>query len=619
MAKGRQELEERFDRLENAIWQLTRSIERLEDIIAGEQAPPRQAPDAPAPAPVEPRPSELRPSERHAQEAPPIKPQAPPPPIQPEPKAPSLLLETLRDSNFWLNKIGIVLLLLGVAFLFRYSADQGWLTPPMRVAFGLVIGVGLLATGTHIHGKSRHFSQVLSGGGIAALYITGFGAYELYELVPYGVAFFFMGTVSLIAFLLSLKQQEMTLSLIGVAGALATPLFLERGIDTLPGVVAYTGTVLAVAAGIYLYKGWRTLLEVSVAGGWISLLVYLSTLPVNKELAANDRIALQAGVGAALAAFWLVPVIREVLRARQPGKWEYHTPAWMRALHPRDRRVDISHVYILVISTPLAALRFSMAIWDLSDPAWGWFTLGGAAVFALVFLTLRQWEASRDVAYVHILMAMALLSIALVLLLDGDALFFSLVAQAAVMHAAAYRFHDLRISLISHGYFVLIGLWLAQRLIEADVEGTAILNQQALADLSAIAAAAGVSFLLKEKEVRLVYRLLAHAAFLGWLLRELSSLENGQGYVTVAWGGYAIALLIAGLVLDDGFARLTGLTTLYIVVGKLLLIDLTEVATIWRILLFIGFGLMFLLLSYFYQSLWKPKLSGKIQSGPTAS
>lgn len=53
-------------------------------------------------------------------------------------------LENLRSWEWWLNKIGIGLLLFGLAFLFKFSIDQGWLSPPVRVGFGLALGVGLL-------------------------------------------------------------------------------------------------------------------------------------------------------------------------------------------------------------------------------------------------------------------------------------------------------------------------------------------------------------------------------------------------------------------------------------------------------------------------------------------
>ena len=84
------------------------------------------------------------------------------------------LPENMRTSEYWLNKIGIGLVLFGVAFLFKNSIAQGWMTPPVRVGFGLILGVGLILAGLRMSVDRRHFSQVLIDGGIATVYIIGF-------------------------------------------------------------------------------------------------------------------------------------------------------------------------------------------------------------------------------------------------------------------------------------------------------------------------------------------------------------------------------------------------------------------------------------------------------------
>jgi len=40
-------------------------------------------------------------------------------------------------------------------------------------------------------------------------------------------------------------------------------------------------------------------------------------------------------------------------------------------------------------------------------------------------------------------------------------------------------------------------------------------------------------------------------------------------------------------------------------VAKLFIVDLSELETIWRVLLFMGFGAIFLLLSYYFPKLWR--------------
>lgn len=52
----------------------------------------------------------------------------------------------------WLGRVGLGLLFLGLAYLFRYSIDQGWITPAVRVATGTGIGAVLLVLGLRLQG-----------------------------------------------------------------------------------------------------------------------------------------------------------------------------------------------------------------------------------------------------------------------------------------------------------------------------------------------------------------------------------------------------------------------------------------------------------------------------------
>lgn len=137
----------------------------------------------------------------------------------------------LRGWEWWLNKIGIGLLLFGLAFLFKFSVDQGWLSPEVRVGFGLAVGASLIVTGLRVYEERRAFSQVLLGGGIGAFYTTGFAAYTLYALVPHALAFVFMVATTSLAFAFSIRQDQAVLSMIGAAGGFGTPflLYTETG------------------------------------------------------------------------------------------------------------------------------------------------------------------------------------------------------------------------------------------------------------------------------------------------------------------------------------------------------------------------------------------------------
>ena len=251
-------------------------------------------------------------------------------------------LGNLSSGEWWLNRLGVGLLLFGVAFLFMFSVERGWITPHMRVGFGLAISAALLALGLRVYEDHRAFSQVLLGGGVGALYITGFATFQLYEIVAYPIAFAFMVAVTLLAYLLSLRQDEAALSVIGALGGLGTPFLVYTDAGTLGGLVLYTCLILAGMTGAYFYKGWVSLLTVSSVGGWLVFLVgYLSSCSFRAAPSFGERWALQLGVIFAWLLFWLVPVTREVLygSGRAPA-----------------------HVYLYAVSNPIILLGFTDAI-----------------------------------------------------------------------------------------------------------------------------------------------------------------------------------------------------------------------------------------------------------------
>lgn len=604
-------IEEDLDDIRLALWMISEKLEepRLEKAAGAEPASETRRPE----------------SAGLIRDVTPVEPQEPPAPVhtpaQPEiPAEPATASsETAPDAGrpssprfisspqFWFNLIGIVLVLLGVVFLYRYSVDQGWITPPMRVAAGMAVGVAMVSLGLFLHSRQRFFSQMLMGGGIAALYISGFAAFQLYELIPYPVAMAWMGSVTLAAYVLSVQQDEQVLSLVATIGGLLTPFLLHDAVGSRADIVIYTCGVLSGSSAVYLYKGWRPLLWISVAGGWLTLMyIQVESLTGYAGLTAADKRAMQFGVIFAVLAFWLLPLVREALSDRNPDRWPRPHVIPGDTVYDSLESVINRHVHTLSISTPFIALFFTREIWDLTNREWGWVTLGAAAVCGLAFLALWTREGLRELAYTQALVDLALTTMAISLILDGDARFIALAAEATALQLVAWNLKDRIVLFIAHGYFLFMTVWLLERLFENDVEGRVVLNAAALSELAFILAAAGVSWLLRPKAIRNLYQLGAYVALLGWFLRELSELANGQAYVTVAWGACAIALLTAGIILNDSNWRMVALVTLFVVVAKLLLVDLSTVKAIWRVLLFTGFGGLFLVLSYFFQSLWKP-------------
>lgn len=523
-------------------------------------------------------------------------------------------LKNLPHGEWWLSKIGIGLLLFGAAFLFKFSVDQNWITPSVRVGIGLALGALLVVLGLRVYGERRAFSQVLLGGGVGVFYITGYAAFQLYALVPYAAAFAFMVAVTLFAFILSLRQEGVSLALIGTVGGLGTPFLLYDGAGNVGGLVLYTSLILTGACAIYLYKGWFSLLFTAFVGTWMVYLIGYSGLIYGPESSYFEhRPVMQFGTAFAWVVFGLAAAVREVLRARNPDRWRPPEHGALARLAFADEVLNSSApAHLLSVATPLIALSFTQGIWNIQETELGWISLGGAVFYSVIALLVRRVENGGRVHYVQAITALLLATLALSLLLDGSVLLIALAAEAAVLHHVSRRAADRILSLGAHVLSVWVVGWVFARLLDPgssvaqEAGEIPFFNLGALTELGALALVLVASLAMGRPWVVAGYRVAVHAALLAWLWHELSMLPNGAAYTTIAWGLYAAALLVAGLRLDRAALMRAGMATLFLVVGKLFLVDLAGVEAVWRILLFLGFGGLFLVLGYYLQRLWKP-------------
>lgn len=582
-APNDQPLHDRVARLEHELAEIKQLLRK----VVPESAPSRPAPPPPA-----------------AVGAPSLQ------PIPPAARKGFELPEHMRRSEYWLSRIGIGLLLFGLVFAFKYSIDQGWITPPIRHFFGIGVGILLLVFGWRLYSGRRHFAQLLLGGGIAAFYITDFSAFQLFELIPHPTAFALMVVITALAFFISLRQDDAIFSLIGVIGGLGTPFMLYTGSGNIPGLVVYTCLILAGTAAVYFYKGWRLLLWLSAVGGWIIMSIGVdASMPLLGDTSGADQNALQAGVIFMWLCFGALPIIRRLVVLRNPTRWRAAgLGVGDSSLSDPARHALDNHIHVFTVGSPLIAFQMSISIWpEVAHHVFGWIAIGGVLLYAFVAFFLRRIEPLKSVAYTIAATGAVLLTIGLCILLHGNTLMLALTAEAVALHLLGRRLADPKISFGGHVLSVVIGIWLLVHLMARNSETPFLLNRLALTDIIVILAAAAVAYLKKTGRAQMIYGLAAHLALLAWLGRELSGFENGQGYVTISWGVYAAILLMLGLRLGQARLRQVALGTLILVVAKLFLVDLSELETIWRVLLFMGFGAVFLLLSYYFPKLWKPK------------
>ncbi|MFB6272604.1 MAG: DUF2339 domain-containing protein [Salinibacter sp.] len=454
-------------------------------------------------------------------------------------------------SEDWLNYVGIGLLLFGLAFLFKYSVEQGWLVPTVRVGFGGALGSALLTTGLRVYDTRRRLRQVLLGGSSATFYATVFAAYQLYGLVSYPVAYASMILVTVATIGLAVQQDESSLAIIGTIGGLGTPFLLYSAAGSVGGLAAYTCTVLAGACAIFFAQGWRSLLYTTVAGGWV---VFLVTAVRAGEIGERppDVWALQVGIIGAWVLLAGTPVVRALFRQTHPDGWPGSPlPSWIDRLVGRNRPV-----YGLVTVSPFLALGASQLLWSPADAVWAGVAAAGAVVYAGAHLGLRRASLPRY-APVHGLVAAVLAAYGLSEVFGGSALLVAWAVEAVLLLELSRRLDAGELRVAGHGLFVVLTIVLAGRLADVSPEVGSIVRPAVLSELVVLGGITGASMLVRRRWLRWTYRGVALIGWLGWWAGELAPMTDGTTYILVVWTITAASLAaIAPRLADDDPVRI---------------------------------------------------------------
>jgi uncharacterized membrane protein len=173
---------------------------------------------------------------------------------------PSWLTGLLSFEN-WPIKLGMILLLVGLASGFRYLAAKGYFTLPMEAR---LIGVALIAMAALIFGyikreEKRTFALVMQGGALGALLLTTYAALQLYKLIDQPLGFGLMLAIVATGVVLAVAQDAMLLALFSTIGGFAAPILASTGQGSHVQLFSYYLILNAGILAIALRKGWRPL------------------------------------------------------------------------------------------------------------------------------------------------------------------------------------------------------------------------------------------------------------------------------------------------------------------------------------------------------------------------
>lgn len=135
-----------------------------------------------------------------------------------------------RVGSQWFNRIGIVAMLIGVAWFLKFAFDNHWVGPAGRVLIGLVSGAALIAWSERFRSKGYlAFSYSLKAVGSGVLYLSLWAAFSMYHLISPGVTFAGMVLVTAFNAFIAWRQNAELLAVYAIVGAFSTPLLLSTG------------------------------------------------------------------------------------------------------------------------------------------------------------------------------------------------------------------------------------------------------------------------------------------------------------------------------------------------------------------------------------------------------
>lgn len=217
---------------------------------------------------------------------------------QPEPVKPTIAEELEPQKAFNLekfigenliNKIGILIVVIGVAIGAQYAIEHQMISPLTRIILGYLMGLGLLGVAIRLKKNYESFSAVLLSGAMAIMYFITFAAYSIYHLLPLELTFALMVMFTAFTVFAALKYNMQVIAHIGLVGAYAIPFLLSKGEGKVAILFSYMAIINAGILVVGFRKYWKALYYSAFAFTW---LIFFSWFVAKYNMEAHFGLAL---------------------------------------------------------------------------------------------------------------------------------------------------------------------------------------------------------------------------------------------------------------------------------------------------------------------------------------
>ena len=553
----------------------------------------------------------------------PLPPMPPPPP--PRPMFAYAAAATAEDGRSlesrigsqWFNRIGILAVLIGMAWFLKLAIDNHWIGPLGRVLIGLVAGAALIAWSERFRSCGYAlFSYSLKAIGSGTLYLSLWAAFDLYHLLPSGAAFAAMVVVTAFNGYMAWVQDAELLALYAIAGGLGTPLLVSTGENHEVALFSYLLLLDVAVLVLVVLKPWSRLLVGAFTGTALLFVAWASEYYTEAQFARTSFF---------LACFFLIfSFAPRLVQLKESDSPEVH--GW-----------DALALLLLPVANATLGFLGFYGLLDRTDTQWAspWLAVAFAA-FYLLLLRLpargRLRAAPVLLDSLHLAAAVVFLTVAIPLKAHGRWLTIGWLAEGAALLWVATRVVSRLLRALALGCLVL-GLTV---LLTANppASATPIFNQRFGTYGVAIAVFAFLAWVSlqahehEDAEYAQAWPALAAIAALAvnaliliavsleifafWWVRHWSGnwaeFEQHRMYAQFSYSAwfmlFGAILLAAGFWRRSAFLRWQALVLLAASVAKVFLFDISQLSQGYRILSFLGLGVLLLTVSFVYQRDW---------------
>ena len=294
--------------------------------------------------------------------------------------------------------IGAIALAWAGILLVKYSLDQGWISPTLRITLGVLLGITFLITGEWMRPRAIRISRGFSAAGIVDLYASFLAAHHLYHLINVPTTFLFLTLTTSVAVLISLHQGSIP-AILGLLGGFLTPLWISS--TQLEAAILFS----------YLFILQTGLLIVAQRRQWRAL-AFLTFLGSNAWAFAWLLFHFQPGDALSLGLFLIVaPAV--FLFFTRSGRETWREDRIIRTLHSYTAPVTLTLLAILTIQGGYAPLE-----WSLLGMIGVLFLIGGrknGSYLQMLYITatmvaflLLSWSGRMDPAFLQITLLLGL-------------------------------------------------------------------------------------------------------------------------------------------------------------------------------------------------------------------